>query len=371
MIANFTSFTRSLIAWTLAVAGIFESSARGQSLSYDVTMDLKAPPSTVAVQFDVGGNANVTVAAASLSGLPQHLIETGVLASPGRSRVVVYSTGSEPIAPTGRLILMLQVATNQVLVNGMLQISNIVGSDANGVATTLQPNFLPLIADMTPARRTPIVLGQSLGLAAKVVDLDGSLQSASFRLDGSVLGNVPASGTLNWLPPSLGVRALTVSAQDNRSDVSVTPPLDLVVYDPGTITNYAAFRDLHFTASEITSGSGNADADPFGSGFNNLLAMFLDMDPGNPDFSREPSFRVEKTTGGVLEGVLTFVRRTALPAGLNWEIRSSTNLVGDTAVPSSQIVQEAIAGGRTRVTARVPVPPDVMGQFLHLSLSLN
>lgn len=342
-----------------------------QTLLYDVTVDLKAPSSTVAVQFDLGGNANISISGVSLLGMPDHLVETNFVNSVQRSRVVIYSIGGEAIATSGRLQLQLSVAASQNLTNGMLQVSNVLGSDANGVATALQPNLQPLIYARSPIRRTPVVSGQSIGLSARVVDLDGSLQSASFRLDGAFLANVSAGGTFNWLGATVGTRILTIFAQDNRTDTTTTPPVDLVVYDPSTISSFNAFRDLHFSAAEITAGAGNAATDPFGSGFDNLTAYFLDIEPGSPDFSREPTFQIETLPGGAMEGVLTFVRRTTLPSGLQWQIRKSTDLVTDSALEPEQISEETLVGGRTRVTARVPVPPGVTGQFLHLSLTLN
>ncbi|GAB4172357.1 MAG: hypothetical protein Fur0032_11750 [Terrimicrobiaceae bacterium] len=334
------------------------------------TMNVALNSGAVALQFDVASSVpGLTLNATVMDAAPDHVVESAALPAPnlGKTRFLVYSPSNLPLAPAGAVSVQLGVPNDSSLVNGILTVSGLVTSTANGTLSSAQPNALPLILQQSPTSRTTVQIGDILPLTARVADLDGSLSSAQIRLDGSqVLGLGSTMGSYNWSPTSSGNAVFTVTATDNSGGNSTTEPVTLRSFSFATLAGFADFQDVFFGDDKTNPAKAGPSADPFGTGIPNLLAYVAGMDPANPDFSLLPSFQVEKTGSGH-EAVFSYSRIQNL-TGVTATIRQGSNLPSPSStVPAAYISATPSGSGRERVTARVPVA-NTTSLFMSLAL---
>jgi hypothetical protein len=336
------------------------------ALAGELSFELVAPTTAVALQFDVSSTGSpVSFGTPVFQGASPHRVESNTIA-PGTTRFVVYTTTGLRISPTGRISVSL--AAPAVPSNGMMQIqvSSVVASDNDGVRMDAQPNALPVSLD-EPAHRS-VEVGRSTLLAANVVDPDGTVSAVEFRLNGTQVATA-ASGSQSapWSASTPGLFALSASVSHSAGQIAEISLGSLHAYQLADITNLASFNSIHYGGdpdAPFTSFGG----DPFGIGIPNGLALLFGINPHDPDRSRLPSVTVEPDGTGGRDMVFRFHRPTAL-SGLNWAVQETETLNSWSNVPGTRRSETPLGDGRTRVEARRSITPASPKAFMNVQAS--
>ena len=272
----------------------------------------------------------------------------------------MYSTTNQPLAPAGTLKVTLGVQPAS-LHDGILQILTPVASDSTGATSSANPGAIPVIMTVTPSSLAKAAVGRNVPVSVEVVDLDGSVSSVAFQLNGSTVAtdsSLPFGASLT--SSTAGDFALTVLAQDNQGRSIQSSPASLQFINPASLTTFASFQ------AAWLGGAGAFDAAVSGSGIPNGLAWALGIDPYAPDRPRLPTCALE-TIG---QGRFLVYRARVLASGVVYQILGSTTLALDgwSAVPPAQITKTLEAGGWRRVEARIPMTGSTPSKFVTLQV---
>lgn len=347
-----------------ALAGFLLSSAKATPVSFQLSPSATA----VALQFDVQATgAPVALSAPQILGASPHTVQSAVISS-GATRYIVYSTTGLPINQAGKIQVTFQ--STSPLTSSMVAVTNVLTCDAAGVSgggASAQPTALPVLASSPLPHRSSQV-GAAANLSAPVVDLDGSVSSVDFRIDGTSVGtDISSPFAVPWTPAASGLGALTVWATDNLGKSALLDLGAVRAYSLGEINTFAAFGQIHYGSTSNPAWLGFL-ADPFSSGVKNGLAYFLGLNPHAPDFARLPAVALEHN-GGVWNMVFRFSRPSAI-SGVSWSVLDSPNLVAWDDVVSPVITETPIGGGLLQVEVRKSLGPTLpAGSFLSLEVT--
>lgn len=332
-----------------------------------LAFEIEADPSALAVQFDVGATGPALELGLPLNiGGTSHRVESRKLES-GVIRHVVYSRSGEALGENAKISVSLVVP--EIPASGILMISGVIASDANGQSVPAALNTLPVrTGTALPHRRGNT--GISMLLSSDVVDPDGTVESVEFRAGADVIGtSTLPSQSLSWTPQNAGGFRLSTLATDNDGGQSLLDLGSIGVLGSGNITNFSQYADIFFGPGAPLSVRG-FDADPNGTGLQNGLTYLLGLNPETPDRSRLPASELSVADGGG-PGDRIFVFRFLMPEGIedaDWIVRQSPDLAAWMPVPAEQITETPVAGGRIQVEARVPAPAGVTRLFLGLQV---
>ena len=338
------------------VASLSQSSAEPLPVSFH----LSTPPSAVALQFDVGFTVSgVSVGTPLLQGASPHQIDSE-LQTNGKTRFVIYSSSNTPIAPTGAVAVTLDLDYT-TLQDGIMAVSGVMASNSSGTSLSSFPGAKPVAFNVSPPSLAKAIIGTNIPVGVEIVDLDGTITSVLFRLNGSPIGsasNRPFTTTATSSTP--GDFAFTVFAQDNGGNSLVSAPVTLQFIDPAALSTYSAFQTAWL------DGAGDFTADPFNTGIPNGLAWALGLDPRNPDRSRLPTHFVENNVGGKF----LVYRARVLASGVVPQILSTTTLTAESwdSLPPAQLEETLEAGGWKLLEAKVPIIESVPRRFLQLAV---
>jgi hypothetical protein len=342
------------------LAALATLSSDSSAASLPLSFHLSTSPSAVALQFDVGFSVSgVSVGTPVLLGASPHQIDSELQAD-GKTRFVIYSSTNTAIAPTGAVEVTLNL-DDSTLQDGIMSVSGVIASSSSGTSVNASPGVKPLAFNVSPPSLTKALIGSNVPVGVEIVDLDGSITSVLFRLNGSPIGsatNRPFTTTATSLTP--GNFNFTAFAQDNAGNSLVSPPVTLQFIDPAALSTYSAFQ------AAWLDGTGTFTADPFNTGIPNGLAWALGMNPGNPDRSRLPTHFIEENEG---EKFLVY-RARVLAGGVVPQILSSTTMASNDwpAVPAGQITETLEAGGWKLIEARLPITEPVPRRFVQLAV---
>ncbi len=266
--------------------------------------------------------------------------------------------------------MSVTLTSDQPLSDGLITITGVTASNAAGQLVVAAPNSLPLSGFAIPSHVSAPV-GQAVEVVAEVVDLDGSVQSVAFAVDGVSAGTSSASPpTIIYTSLSSGSFAMTATATDNSGQSDTFLIGTLRAYTPGEIARFSDFLDIHYGAN-ASPASRNVGADPFEIGVANGVAYLLGINPHAPERSRLPSGSVESGLAGD-EAVFRFTR-IPLTSGISWSVHDSGNLSAWEEVPGSSIVESPGESGFIQVEVRrpFPEPPSPPHTFIGLHVSLT
>ena len=113
-------------------------------------------------------------------------------------------------------------------------------TDNNAVASTASlpilvngPNAPPVVSLTLPANGAAFTAPANVSLAAAASDSDGSINRVDFLRDGNVIGTTNiAPYSMTWSNAPAGVYALAARATDDRSAVTTSLPINIVVTAP-------------------------------------------------------------------------------------------------------------------------------------------
>lgn len=340
----------------------------GRLHATDLSFALAAPPTAVALQFDVASNTGpITLSAPQFQGTSPHTVESAVVAS-GATRYVVYTTTGLPISSGGKIDVTFSTASP--LTNGMISVLNVVASDASGQLVSAAPTSFPVLA--SPGfGYSSILVGKSAEIGGDPVDLDGGiLGGVKFRRIGvGQIGSTDFAAPYStiWTPVADGSYDLEVEATD-FSGFTVRLPLGtLRAYSLAEISSYSAFESIHFGAAANPALLG-FDTDPFGFGVANGIAYVLGLNPNDPDLSLLPEISVEDGVPGPGDDLVFRFTRLATLSGATWDVLESETLAGWTAVPAGWITETTDGGDLVEVEVRKPLggPPPLSEAFMTL-----
>lgn len=330
------------------------------ALQVPVSFQLTPSATAVAVQFDVASSvAGVTLAGPVLEGAAAHVVDSQIQAN-GATRYVVYSTANSSLAPAGVMKITLGVE-QALLQDNILSVSGVVASDSNGVSVGATPGAIPVVVSVNPPLLAKSVIGRTIPVGVEVLDLDGTVSSVSFRLNGSPVAtdaSLPFEAFLT--SPTAGDFAFTVEAQDNQGKISLSDPVTLQFIDPTSLSSFSSFQ------AAWLGGAGDFNTDSFGSGIPNGLAWALGIDPRDPDRSRLPTSSIVES----VEGKFLIYRARVLASGIVHQILGSASLAGDdwTAVSAGQITETLEGEGWRMIEARFPISAASPSQFVRLKV---
>lgn len=343
--------------WIMTLAAISSSST---AAPLPVSFHLSTSPSAVALQFDVGFTVSgVSVGIPNLQGASPHQIDSELQAN-GKTRFVIYSSTNTAIAPTGAVAVTLDL-DYPALQDGIMSVSGVVASNSSGNSVSASPGAKPVALNVSPPALTKAVIGSNVPVGVEIVDLDGSITSVLFRLNGSPIGSTSARPfTTTATSSTPGNFSFTAFAQDNAGNSLVSSPVTLQFIDPATLSTYSSFQ------AAWLDGARAFTADPFNTGIPNGLAWALGMNPGNPDRSRLPTHSIEDT----INGKFLVYRARVLASGVVPQILSSTTLAANDwpAVPTGQITETLEAGGWKLIEAKMPITQPVPRRFVKLAV---
>ncbi len=316
-----------------------------------ISFDLQSHPDAVALQFDVVSTTAepLDLAPPQLDVTSPHTVESGKVSS-GATRYVVYSTVGQTISTGGKVRVTFQ--SNRPLANGMLVVTGVVASNASGAKIDgVQPNALPVLSAPAGGYRSAQT-GQPTTLSAAVVDPDGSVSFVNHIVGGQSKGIAAAPFSILWTPDAPGLFAWSALATDNRGG-SISLDLGSIrAYQPGDISSFAAFGQIHYGSAANPAWYG-FDADPLGLGIDNGIAYLLGINPNNPDRSRLPRGSIESHNGQP-HFVFRFVRNTGA-SGVTWDVWQSGDLNEWFETLPGEITQTALGNGLTEVLVRRPL----------------
>jgi hypothetical protein len=330
------------------------------SLALDVPLSFQLTPSAsaVAVQFDLASSVSgVTLAAPLLEGAAPHVVDSQLQAN-GATRYVVYSTSNTILAPAGTVKVTLGVQ-QALLQDNILSVSGVVASDSNGASVSASPGAIPVVMSVNPSSLAKAAVGRNIPVGVEVVDLDGTVSSVSFRLNGSTVVTDTSRPFANALTsPTAGDFSYSVQALDNQGKISLSNPVTLQFINPASLATFSSFQ------AAWLGGTGSFNADSFGNGIPNGLAWAFGIDPRDPDRSRLPTHFIEDSGGGKF----LVYRARVLASGIVPQILASTILAqnGWSAVPPGQITETLESGGWRLVEARLPITGATPRQFAKL-----
>ena len=349
--------------FTLIASAIF--SLNSQSAEVPVTFDLAVDATGVAVQFDVSADQPIeSIGIPLFTGTSDHRVESATIES-GTHRFVVYSSTGDPISPSGEI--SVEFKPTIPMVDGAISIGNVTASDANGVVVTAQPNAYPVLVQSAKNHQS-FEAGSSILFPQLAVDLDGATKSLVLDIDNQEAGSTQvAPFALNWGPVALGSYALNLTATDDQDQTVSFDLGTFQAYNLSDVSDFGSFSDTHF-GDEKDDPLAAFDTDPFGSGFANGLAFFLDQNPHSLNSEALPKVHLEITEQGT-KLVIQFTRRSDL-AGLTWNPQSSSDLaIFNELIPSS-LVETDQEDGTHAVVLRIPVDPETLiSQFVNIAVS--
>lgn len=340
-------------------------SLNSHSAELPVTFDLAVDPTGVAVQFDVSADQPIeSIGIPSFTGASDHRVESATIES-GSHRFVVYSSSGDPISPSGEI--SIEFKPTIPLVDGSISIENVTASDANGDVVTAQPNSYPVLVQSAKNHQS-FEAGTSILFPQLAVDLDGATKSLVLHIDNQEADSaLLAPFALNWGPVALGTYSLNLTATDNL-DQEVSFDLGTFqAYNPADIIDFGSFADTHF-GDGANDSIAAFDTDPFGKGFANGLAFFLNKNPHSLDSDALPRVHLENTEQGS-ELVIQFTRRSDL-AGSTWNTQSSNDLaIFNELIPSS-LIETDQGDGTHAVVLRVPIDiANLDSQFVNIAVT--
>jgi hypothetical protein len=308
----------------------------------------------VALQFDVSSTGSpVSFGTPVFQGASPHRVESNTIAS-GTTRFVLYTTTGLPISPTG---VVRVTFSSPELADGMLTVTGVMASDADGVETGAAPNSLPVIVTGAPVSPSQQV-GVPTTLSATAYDLDGTIAQMSFREGGAAFASATSfqPGSVSWVPLVSGVRELSVTAEDSIGGETTTVLGEVRTYTLSELDSFAAFEAIHFGSGANPANLGFETA-PFGHGIPNGLAWLLGINPNAPDFTKLPSASIENTGSGS-EFVFRFNRLGSLTGGA-WHVLESPTLEPDSwdPVQPGWITETPVGDGTVDVEVRKPIDP--------------
>lgn len=322
-----------------------------------IEFDLRSHTAAVALQFDVSSTVpgDLDLLSPELNVATPHAVESAKLSS-GAVRYVVYSTAGQPISGEGKIRVTFQA--DFPLADGVLQISNLVDSDANGQRlspvqnpSTL-PNILPVLVSSSGGHRSFEVGVATRLSAASVVDPDGSVASVEHLVGGQSKGSAAAAPfSIAWTPEAPGFFPWTATATDNRGGSISLGLGNIHSYGLADISSFAAFGQIHY-GSAANPAWYTFGADPLNIGIHNGIAYLLGLNPHNPDRSRLPAASVEPFSGEP-HFIFRFVRSDA--PGVSWSVWQSADLDEWAGSLPGEISQTPLGGGLTEVLVRRPL----------------
>ncbi len=319
-----------------------------------VSFNLSVDPTGVALQFDVVSDSSVeSIGSPSFNGTSDHDVKSAIIES-GAHRFVIYSKTGEPIAATGEVNIVFSDAL--VPSDGAISLENVTASNASGAVVSASPNALPVFTQELRLHQS-LELGSTLSLESVAYDLDGSLKSLALLSGGSEIDAatvVPFA--LSWTPASAVAYPLSIVAVDNLDQEKTYDLGTYQAYTESEITDYASFSSIHFGAQ---SPDGTFNSDPLDSGIGNGLAYFLGLNPYSLDLTRLPRARVERHESGA-DLVITFIRNSNA-SGLDWNLRTSTDLKSFQAAPAPQVSESEATDGKSTVEVRLPLDAGSLG----------
>lgn len=108
-----------------------------------------------------------------------------------------------------------------------------VSTAAARAITVYAPNTLPQVSLTAPADGAQFIAPATVALAAAASDPDGSIVQVEFLRDGALLASdTSAPYGFNWSGVGAGTYVLTARATDNRSGVTTSAPVTVVVSPP-------------------------------------------------------------------------------------------------------------------------------------------
>lgn len=332
-----------------------------------VTFELTVDPTGVAMQFDVftAGQSLSGIGSPTFEGTSAHTVKSAPVAN-GSRRFVIYSLDGDPISQTGRVTVLFPSAFQ--LGDGVVNIGNVVASDASGDIVTANPDAIPMLT-RAPRSHQSVVTDETVQFPQAVVDLDGAIKQLRLIVDDSDVDTADAQPfDLAWTPLDSGAYTLRLAATDSADRLSEFNLGVFRAYAHGDIASFGDFASIHYGEDGVQT-QGGFDQDPLGTGLPNGLAYLLGLNPHTPERSRLPSLELEEDDGQA-ELVLRFVRRTAL-ADVSWSARASNDLRSFGELPSAaRTIESDLGDGSTAVEIRLPTTPDEdYRQFLNIRAS--
>ncbi|KAB2638023.1 MAG: hypothetical protein DVB26_08685, partial [Verrucomicrobia bacterium] len=203
-----------------------------------------------------------------------------------------------------------------------------------------------------------LVIGKgtaTIALAGLTQTYDGSPKPVTATTIPANLSVTVTYDTSATVPIAVGSYA--ISAKINDANYTGSASATLVIID---VTNFASWRDAHFTAAEQSAGLADATADPDGDGLSNLAEYALGTDPRH--FTPPPMAILDAS--GL---ALTFTRLAHWP-DVTYIAESSDGLGSWSPVP----LEVLVTGPVETLRARDPLTSgDPSRRFLRLRFELK
>ena len=211
------------------------------------------------------------------------------------------------------------------------------------------PNAQPLFRATSPSGYAAALAGTAVDYDSDVVDLDGSVASVAFRVNGVALAtDFTWPFAFSWAPPAIGSYSIDATATDNAGASAVSPVTTFRSYAFSELNSFAKFREIHFGQNQNLLTIAGAGVDPFGTGIQNLLAFLLGLDPRKPDLTRLPTLTFE---GSDIVYRFFYLSQSS---GVLFQPLASSSLLSLAPVPGNQITNLDADGRYRRVEVRVP-----------------
>lgn len=177
-----------------------------------------SPPTTV---FDTPANVQFDVDAASPSGT---IVKVDFL----RGSTLLGTATAPPFRYTWS-----NIAAGNYTITARATDNNAVASAASLSILVRGPNAPPVVGLTAPTNGAAFAAPANIALAAAASDSDGSISLVEFLQNGNVIGTTNASPySMTWSNVAAGAYTLVARATDNRSAVSTSSPINIMVTPP-------------------------------------------------------------------------------------------------------------------------------------------
>lgn len=250
-----------------------------------------------------------------------------------RSTLFVWEAGAQMnglVAPAKRAGMFLENDTPSLLT---AEGEQLVDGTINWLLNV--DNKYPIVAIATPTEGTRFSTGSNVTLSADATDLDGSITSVEFLLNGDSLAiDVTEPFELTTLIEDTGVIELSAIAIDNLGATIRSAPVNIVLGREIEI-----WKALYFSSVELADITISGDfADPDNDGIATLVEYALGLNPMLPDVLGITGDRFIDDTDAYLQ--MSYVRPTDR-AELDYRVQVSDDMTvwgsGPTATATVQI----------------------------------
>jgi hypothetical protein len=246
---------------TNTTTGVWAYGIPAKGTGFEFTVPAGASVRTLKVYCGVFAGTGHFTASLSDDSAPDYTTQFSNIPSNGESREVTLHFAANSNGQTLKVRWVLLNPAGSAAANVTLQAAALSAEGANNP---------PIVHLTSPAEDVNIAAGTGdVTLTATASDLDGTVSTVDFYVDGSKVGTDNSSPyTTSWNNPAPGRYSLRAVATDNGGETTMSLPVDVLIYESGGSLSVSAAQPPR-TVNLTTEGT--VDWEHWGLSSSNLI----------------------------------------------------------------------------------------------------